>query len=93
MNVSLPPQFEAMIRRKVESGQFRDASDVVGEALRQMESRERRLAELRDALAVAEEQVAQGRVVEWTPELRAEILQRAREAAAAGKQPKADVCP
>ena len=93
MNVSLPPELEAMVRRKVATGLYNDASEVVQEALRQMEARDRRLGDLRAALAIAEEQIARGEVVEWTPELRAEIMAEARDAARAGRQPKTDVLP
>jgi antitoxin ParD1/3/4 len=93
MNVTLPPQFETMVREKVATGRYSDASEVVQEALRQMEERDRRLDQLRAALAIADEQIARGEVVEWTPELRAEIMAEAREAAKAGKLPKADVLP
>lgn len=58
MNVSLTPQLETMIRRKVESGLYQDASEVVRDALRQMEERDQRLRWLRDQIAVADAQVA-----------------------------------
>ena len=93
MNVSLTPQLEAMIRQKVESGRDNNASEVVRDARRHMEASKHRLFDLRAAVAVDEGQIARGRVVEWTPELHAEIMQRAREVAGAGKQPKAIVCP
>lgn len=93
MNVSLTPQLEAMIRVKVETGRYRNADAVVREALRQLEEREQRLDELRTALAIGEEQVTRGEVVEWTPELAAEIWREAKEAAKAGQTPKADVLP
>ena len=93
MNVSLTPQLEALIREKVASGRYNNASEVVRDALRQMEERDRRLEALRTAIAVGDEQIARGEVVEWTPELRAEIMERAKAAAMAGKRPKADVIP
>ena len=93
MNVILTPELEAIVSRRVESGRYHDASEVVHEALRQLEERERRLDELRAALAIGEEQIARGELVEWTPELAAEIWVEAKEAAKAGKQPKADPLP
>lgn len=93
MNVSLTPQLEAMVRERVASGRYSNASEVVRDALRQMEEREQRLAELRAALTIAEAQVAHGQVVEWTPDLHAEIMRGARAAAEAGERPKPDVCP
>ena len=93
MNVVRTPELEAIVSRRVESGRYHDASEVVREALRQLEERERRLDELRAALAIGETQIARGEVVEWTPELAAEIWREAEEAAKSGKQPKADVVP
>jgi len=51
MNVSLTPQLEALVHRKVESGLYGSASEVMREALRLLEERDRlrsmRLEELR----------------------------------------------
>ena len=41
MNVSLTPHLEAMVRQKVQSGRYNNASEVVREALRLMEERDR----------------------------------------------------
>jgi antitoxin ParD1/3/4 len=38
LNVNLTPQFEELVRRKVSSGQYNSASEVVREALRIMEA-------------------------------------------------------
>ena len=93
MTRSLTPQHEAIVERILASGQYADADQVIGEALRQMEDREHRLAQLRAALAIGEEQIGRGEVVEWTPALHAEIMNEARAAAEAGAKPKPDVCP
>ena len=63
----------ALIQQMIEGGRYRDAGEVVREAVRQLGERDRRLAELRAALAVAEEQVSRGEVVEWTPQLASDI--------------------
>jgi antitoxin ParD1/3/4 len=47
MNVSLTPELEQYIRTKVESGRYLSASEVVREALRLLEQKEKRLGELR----------------------------------------------
>jgi antitoxin ParD1/3/4 len=41
MNVSLTPQLEALVQRKVESGLYSSASEVMREALRLLEERDR----------------------------------------------------
>lgn len=54
MHVSLTPRLEALIREKVESGLYGNASEVVREALRLMELRDRdhqsKLDDLRAAI-------------------------------------------
>lgn len=92
MNVTLTPQLEAMIRERVASGRYSDASEVVGEALRLLEERER-LDHLRSLLAVGMEQAKRGELVELTPELMDEIAERARERVRRGEEPAPDVCP
>ena len=51
MNVNLTPQLEELVRRKVDSGLYSSASEVVREALRLLEEqdrlREAKLEELR----------------------------------------------
>ena len=56
MNVTLPPQFEAMLEEKVTSGRYADASEVIQEALRLLDERDR-LQHLRAALAIGLEQI------------------------------------
>lgn len=59
MHVSLTPKLEELIRRKVESGLYEDASDVIREALRLMALHEERqrleLERLREALVAGEQ--------------------------------------
>ena len=47
MNVSLTPELENYIREKVDSGRYLSASEVVREALRLLEQKDKRLEELR----------------------------------------------
>lgn len=57
MNVSLTPYFEAMIREKVASGRYNNASEVVREALRLLEAEDRRKLERLQAMgAIRREQ-------------------------------------
>lgn len=44
MNVNLSPQLEEMVRRKVASGLYTSASEVVREALRMMEAQDQQRA-------------------------------------------------
>lgn len=47
MNVSLTPHLEEFVKQKVESGRYTSASEVVREALRLLEERDRQLDALR----------------------------------------------
>lgn len=68
MHVSLTPKLEEMVREKVESGYYNNASEVIREALRIMAEHDEvyqlKLKQLRDALAAGEADVAAGRVIE-----------------------------
>ena len=81
------PSVEERIRRRLESGRYADAAEVVAEALDTMEQVERRLAEdeekveqLRALIAEADAELERGEIVEWTPTLMSEILAEALEA-------------
>lgn len=82
MNVNLTPQLEAMVRRKVEGGQYNNASEVVREALRLMQQRDEErdgLGRLRAAIAAAQEQFDRGEGREYTPELLERLKHQAAE--------------
>ena len=50
LTVDVPPQLEAMIREKVETGHYASASAVVAEALRLMQERDAAAADRLEAL-------------------------------------------
>lgn len=84
MDVSLAPQLEATIRQKVERGRYLDANEVVGEALRLLDERDRRERELRAAVAVGVEQVARGETVPYGAGFMERLKQGAEEDARRG---------
>lgn len=62
MNVSLTPELVKIVQSKVESGLYNNASEVVREAIRQLDTNaqllhELKLAHLRDALSDGVQQV------------------------------------
>ncbi|MFN7164378.1 MAG: type II toxin-antitoxin system ParD family antitoxin [Hyphomonas sp.] len=75
-SMSLGPYWENFLKELVESGRFSTQSEAVREALRELESRENRLADLRRHLAEGAAQSAQGEYVTASPE---SILAKARE--------------
>jgi antitoxin ParD1/3/4 len=100
VTLTLPPQLEAMIQKKIESGSYSDPSDVVQAALRLLEEHDRqaseddeRLLRLRAALKIGQDQVDRGEGRPYTPELREAIRAEARRKWAAGEQPNDDVVP
>lgn len=93
MAIQLPADVEAGIRRKVESGHFSDAAEVVREAMRLLDDQERHLASLREKLQIGLDQLDRGESVEWTPELREQIRRSANRRARLGETPDPDVCP
>lgn len=64
MNVSLTKELEDLVNSKVETGRYLSASEVVREALRLLEERDRmrefRVEEMRRAIRAGDEQLARG---------------------------------
>ena len=63
VNISLPPELERVIREKVESGRYSDASEVIGEALRQSTDRETENECLKREAAIGFAQLEAGETV------------------------------
>ena len=81
MNVNLSPQLEEMVKRKVASGLYTSASEVVREALRLMDEQDRlravKLEQLREAIR---DGLNSGEPTPWDPE---EIKREGRKKLAA----------
>jgi antitoxin ParD1/3/4 len=92
MGVVLTPQLEELIKDKVASGDYDDASAVIREALELLEERDQR-ERLLAALAIGQQQLDRGDVVEYTPGLLEQIRQEAKESARNGQPMDPDVLP
>ena len=69
MNINLTPQLEDMVRQKVSSGLYTSASEVVREALRLMDEKDRlRAAKLDQLRQDIREGVDSGAATSWDPE-------------------------
>ena len=68
MNVSLTPELEARVARKVESGLYTSASEVVRESLRLLfeadDARARQLADLNNRIQLGLDQLTRGEGVD-----------------------------
>jgi len=92
MVVTLSLRAEELIRQKIEKGLYRDADEVIEEALQALDERER-LVRLKAALASGDEQYARGQVVTWTPETMERLKREATENVLNGKPIKDEVKP
>ncbi len=83
MNVSLTPQLEEWIEKKVQTGLYQTASEVVREALRLLEERDRihemRLEQLRKETAIGLKDIEEGRVTEFDDALFERIKSEGRK--------------
>jgi antitoxin ParD1/3/4 len=83
MNINLTPELEELVREKVASGRYGSASEVVREALRLMEEKDRlfgaKLEQLRREIREGEES---GPAAPWDPD---EIKRAGRSRRAARK--------
>jgi len=69
MNINLTPQLEAMIRQKVDSGLYNSASEVVRDALRLMDEKDRfRATKLNQLRQDLQEGLTSGLATDWDPE-------------------------
>lgn len=85
MHINLTPQLEAMVREKVDSGLYNNASEVIREALRIMDEHERvRREALKAALAIGQAQLDRGEGTIYTSASLDTIKRNAERKLAAG---------
>ncbi|MEH2333083.1 type II toxin-antitoxin system ParD family antitoxin [Nostoc sp.] len=92
MNVSLTPELEQLVKDKVNSGRYHSVSEVMGEALRLLDERDRlqekRLAELKAKIQEGIEELERGEGIDGE-EVFAEIEEDIRRAQAQMQQAEA----
>jgi antitoxin ParD1/3/4 len=93
MKLELNEKYDTLIQRKIDTGCYANAAEVVENALREMNERDERLELLRAAIAVGEADIAAGRVYDWTENSMDELMREAREASRAGTPIDPDVLP
>lgn len=86
MNVSLTPELEDLVKRKVQSGLYTSASEVIREALRLLEDKDRlREMHLEELRADIRKGLDRGGAQTFDDDLAAEIKARGRKALARHK--------
>lgn len=72
MNVSLTPELEQLVNKKVQSGLYHSASEVIREGLRllkeQDDIRQFRISQLRKEVAIGAEQIEHGQYSDYDVE-------------------------
>lgn len=84
MNVSLTPELEKMVAERVASGRYASASEVIREALRLLDERDR-LNHLRQDVRMGLDQLDQGRHRPFDDQVVKRIKKQGRKRAAAGQ--------
>jgi antitoxin ParD1/3/4 len=84
MNVNLTPRLESYVQQKVAEGGYESTDEVIREAVRLLEERDKiRAAKIRDLRAAIQEGLDSGDPVPWDPE---EGKRRGRELLAASQK-------
>lgn len=80
MSYTIPPDLQSRIDAQLATGEFSCEEEVLREAIGALERRQRGLQELRAMIAVAEEDVAAGRVGRFDPdEIKRDVRRRLAE--------------
>ncbi|MGI8475420.1 MAG: ribbon-helix-helix domain-containing protein [Thermomicrobiales bacterium] len=92
MTRRLTQRHEELVERIIAGGQYADADEVIDQALRLLDERQRS-RELRAKLQIGVDQLHRGEGIPFTSEWSADRVRVVRERAAAGETPHPDVCP
>ena len=84
MNVSLTPELERLVSKKVRSGMYASASEVIREALRLLNEREelrrQKLEDLRKEIQIGIDQLNRGKIVPFDAgRIKSRLRRRLRE--------------
>lgn len=77
MHINLSPEMEEFIKRKVASGFYGNATEVVRDAIRRMQAEDLRLEAWQAAIKKGDEQLDRGEGLEYSPNMRERITQEA----------------
>ncbi len=91
MHINLSQEMEQYLQSKVGTGSYRNATEVVCDAIRRMREADEKLANLRAAVKVGDDQLDRGEGVAYTPERLVTITEKAFANARDGKKVNPDV--
>ena len=77
MHVNLSPEMEAFIKGKVSSGFYSNATEVIRDAIRRMQSEEKRVSAWYAAIKLGDDQLDRGEGIVYTSEALESITQSA----------------
>lgn len=93
MHINLSPEMEKFVQSKVNTGFYSNASEVIRDAIRRMREEEEKIAAMRAALKVGDDQLNKGLGVPYTSELLTRAVARAKDNVRRGKKVDPDVIP
>jgi antitoxin ParD1/3/4 len=93
MHINLSPEMEQFLQRKVDTGFYANASEVVRDAIRRMHEEDEKVAALQRALKEGDDQLDGGEGVAYTSDLLTRATTKAREHARSGRKVNPDVKP
>ena len=92
MNVSLTPELEQYVNKRVQSGLYHSASEVIREGLRLLKEKDevhqRKLEQLRREVQIGIDQADRGQVSKFNKETHKEIKSQGRARLAADRKSK-----
>jgi antitoxin ParD1/3/4 len=77
MHINLSPEMEGYIKSRVASGFYGNATEVIRDAIRRMQSEDARVSAWQEAIAKGEAQLDRGEGIAYTPELMENLMQSA----------------
>jgi putative addiction module CopG family antidote len=78
MTVEIPLNYQAFVKTVIDRGQFQTEEQVVGEALRLLAERDRRLEEFRREIQVGLDQLYRGEYTEYDEESLKEFFEQVK---------------
>ncbi len=93
MHVNLSAEMEGFIKEKVAGGFYGNATEVIRDAIRRMQTEEVRLAAWQAAIKKGDDQLDRGEGAVYSPEALNDITQEAIKAMRSGQPMDPDVLP